>query len=210
MDKCKGNLNSYCYCCGHFKGMDQRSEGRLNDELKSLYTSYFDRPFIVDKWYAPNAVCKSCYNNLFDWKRTKGDPADCYACENFVPGGTKKKMEDYVYKAVDSAKLPVDRSVVNIPNKYPPGCTPPDSSDYSDSSDFSSSDSESDLDDMENKDPSFDPGSEDGTPQLITQEGEWKSKTYFFHFKFQNFSRLVSIKCLLFVVTPNRYEYACW
>lgn len=189
MDKCKGNLNNYCYCCGHFKALDQHSDGRLNDEFKSLYTAYFDRPFIVDKWYAPNSVCKTCYNNLLSWKRTKGkkqmnfgipmvwsepkakkhDPSDCYACENFVFGANKKKMKQYVYKPIESAKLPVDHSIANIPHKYPEGCSPDDDSD---SSENSSSGGESDVD-MENQDPSYKPGpDDDDTPQLITQAGE--------------------------------------
>lgn len=187
MDKCKGNLNNYCYCCGHFKLSEQRSDGRLSDEFKSLYTAYFDQPFIVDKWYAPQSVCKTCYNHLFDWKRTKGkkqmnfgvpmlwsepkakqhDPSDCYACANFLHRPKKDELQKFVYKAVESAKLPVDHGAANIPHKYPESCSP----DASDSSENSSSDSDSNADDLEKDDPSFDPGSDDDTPQLLTQAG---------------------------------------
>lgn len=182
MDKCKGKLNKYCYCCGRFK----ESDGRLNDEFKLLYTAYFDQPFIADKWYAPNGVCKTCYGALADWKLSDGrnqmkfgvpmlwsepnakqhDPSDCYVCANFIHRPKKGELQNLVYKSVESAKTPVAHSIANVPYKYP--STP-------ESSDASSNEESADEDD-DKKDPSYDTGKEDNTPQRLDQAGELTRK----------------------------------
>lgn len=183
MENCKGNLNSYCYVCGHFRVSTQlRSEGCSSDEFKSLYATYFDRPVITDKWYVPKSLCKMCYNSLFEWKRSNGkkqmncgvpmvwsepkakkhDPLDCYACVNFVHGANKKKMRNYVYKSVESAQLPIAHGVANIPFKYP---TPAGSEAASSSSEDSS--------DSDDDDPLYEPiPPECVGPQKINQQ-EW-------------------------------------
>lgn len=186
-EKCKGNLNKYCYCCGHYI----ESEGRLNDEFKGLYTAYFEIPFIADQWYVSNAVCRPCYSTLSDWKLSNGrnqmkfgipmewsepkagkhDPSDCYVCANVINRTTvanKTELQNFVYKSVESAKIPVTHSVGKVPYKYP---STPESSDAS-----SNDEDEDDEEEEDKKDPSYDPGTEDNTPKLLNQTGKLKRK----------------------------------
>lgn len=187
LDKCKGNLDDHCYCCGQFKiAEDKRYDGRFSEAFKLLYTAYFDRPVIEDKWYTPQSVCQECFGGLFQWKLSRGkeqmffaipmqwsepkakkhDPDDCYACANFIPANKKKirHLLKHRYKPVESAKLPIDHDTAGIPEKYPDGYGP----DYVSDS-YSSLDEEDDDD----KDESYDPGSDDDRkPELITQEGK--------------------------------------
>lgn len=185
MENCKGNLNDYCYVCGQFKVSTQlRSEGCSSVEFQSLYSEYFGLPFIVDEWYVPKSLCKTCYNTMFEWKNSNGkrqmdfgipmvwsepkkkqhDPADCYACVNFVPGANKKRMRNYKYKSVDSALTPVEHSVADIPFKYPS----PDEDDDS-SAIYSSSEHSSDTD-LDDTDPLFNPPPGAVGPQRLSQE----------------------------------------
>lgn len=138
MDVCKGSINSFCYICGRFMSTKNR-HGSVSDDLKSLYNLYFEgQPFITDEWYVPKYVCKTCYTYLFDWKRTSGkiqmkfgvpmiwtqpkdnkhDPLNCYVCANFISGNNKSKMKNHVYKAVESAQLPLPFGG-NIKHKFP-------------------------------------------------------------------------------------------
>lgn len=127
MKNCKSTLDNFCYVCGHFKSnSNKRKHGSISEDFKRLYQKYFDRPFITGEWFMPKLVCKTCYNILFEWKRTQGkkqmnfdspmiwtqpkngehDPSNCYACANFVPGQNTIKMRKHIYKAVESAQIP--------------------------------------------------------------------------------------------------------
>lgn len=139
MDSCKSSLNNFCYVCGHYFPINKRRHGSFSDEFKSLYTKYFDGlDIITDQWYVPKHVCKSCYNNLLDWKKTKGkqqmnfkvpmfwsmpsggvhDSSNFYACENFVGGQNKRKMKNYIYKEVPSAQIPIPHTIDGETNTY--------------------------------------------------------------------------------------------
>lgn len=180
MDKCKGDLNEFCYCCGQVKEAD----GRFNDEFKGLYTAYFDHPIIEDKWYVPTSCCRKCYSALADWKRSEGreqmkfgvpmlwsepkaqkhDPDDCYACANDI---NRAYQSDFVYKSVESAKIPVAHSVAKVPYKYP---STPDSSEVSSNED-EEEEEESDSDD------DYEPGTRiKKQPQRLNQTGGFRAK----------------------------------
>lgn len=190
MNKCKEKLNKFCYCCGHLI----KAEGRLNDEFKTLYTAYFDQPFVADEWYAPNSVCHTCCSSLADWKRSDGrdqmkfgvpmlwsmpkanehDPSDCYVCANGKNRIKKSKVQNFAYKSVDSAKIPVAHSVAKVPYKYPGS---PETSDIgSNDEDEDEDESESDSDD-------------DKTPQRLNQTGECRLR----RMKFWNKTNLICI-----------------
>lgn len=185
MENCKGNLNDYCYICGHFKVSTQlRSEGVSSVEFQKLFEDYYNNPVIVDKWWAPKSLCKMCYNSLFEWKRSKGkkqmdygvpmvwsepegkkhDPSNCYACVNFVPGANKKKMRNHTYKSVDSALTPLEHDDYGIPYSYPTK----DDGDDADATDSSSG--ESSFDEELQEDPPYEPPTGAVGPQKLTQK----------------------------------------
>lgn len=114
MEGCKGNINSYCYVCGHFVPVDEwnknnkRQKCPLSENFKLVYEKYFNQPLIMDANWVPNSVCMACYNGLFKWsnKQRKSmpfgiliiwtdpgghNPANCYACQNNVTGLNVKK-----------------------------------------------------------------------------------------------------------------------
>lgn len=133
MELCKNNINKFCYVCGHFT-VSKRKNGYFSAELKLAYEAYFNQIVISGVPWVPTTICKTCYNYLLQWQRSKrksmpfGTPMiwihpeehnslNCYACVNTVRGLTKKNMKKFVYKSVASAQIPLPHSEI-IPSAY--------------------------------------------------------------------------------------------
>lgn len=137
MEKCKGNLNNFCYVCGIFTPIDERKKSNkkfrsITDEFKKIYNVYFNQTVIEDVDWVPKLVCKTCYTGLFKWiKREQQQmpfgspmiwtnpgahtPTNCYACVNTVKGMNSKKAKTHQYKEVQSAQRPLPHDPISRP-----------------------------------------------------------------------------------------------
>lgn len=133
MDKCKGNINNFCYVCGNFIATDARKRFKrnargLSKEFKTAYTKCYKKKVIEKNW-APNSICLLCYKDVLDFGKgirlfprfhvpmiwmnpgRKHNRENCYACQNVAKGMNAKKAKSFQYRSVPSAQLPKIRSM---------------------------------------------------------------------------------------------------
>lgn len=144
MEECKGNINSYCYCCGHFISLLEKHTEHVNyrapsEQFKLLYEVYFDQQLISGVPWVPKWICGLCYKTMLAWRSSNGktqmkfgvpmiwtqpnrenihDKNNCYACANHFDIHLLRNMKKYNYKAVRCAQLPLPHDE-NIPFKFP-------------------------------------------------------------------------------------------
>lgn len=171
--KCKLSPDIFCYICGCFTTLKQRTN--ISKFVEKAYHAYFGIKLgDQDKSWAPHSVCRSCTENLRNWTKGKrsnltfGIPMvwrepqnhidDCYFCLTNITGFNSKTKSAIQYPNLPSAIRPVSHSD-EVP--IPVFCSL-DSSD--DEGGQCSQDKSSDEDD-EYRHPSVD----DKTPQLFSQ-----------------------------------------
>lgn len=151
MEECPGNINNFCYVCGHFVPMSVK-KGSFSAEIKTAYQKYFNQQLFLDVDWTPNIVCRTCYTYLWEWMNKKRavlpfgvpmiwtdpiehDPSNCYACANRHAGLNRKKVKSVVYVGVPSAQLPLPHSdSVPIPNFPSPDLLSQITADFTESS----------------------------------------------------------------------------
>ena len=71
MDRtCKNHLNRFCYICGHVVLPDRQA--KITDFVIKAYQAYFGVKLgDQDKPFAPHICCKTCVENLRDWRNRK-------------------------------------------------------------------------------------------------------------------------------------------
>lgn len=137
-NNCKCSINNFCYVCGHFTPIGRKSkQAPMSDDFIAAYVAYYSLSIFNNVSWAPQSVCRKCYNDLLDWKAKRidflpygvptiwidpgvHDPENCYVCKNTVPGMNKKKSKNKVYVSVPSVQLPLPHSdAVPVPDKFP-------------------------------------------------------------------------------------------
>lgn len=128
MNKCKGNINNFCYVCGKFvkinvqKRFKKNSLG-LSKDFKSAYKKCYKKNIMQKKW-VPNSVCIMCFKNvsgfakgnqnflryeapvIWTYPGRKHVPENCYTCKNTTRGMNAKKAKTFKYQAVPNVQLP--------------------------------------------------------------------------------------------------------
>ena len=67
---CKNHPNRFCYICGHVVLSD--CQAKVRDFVKKAYQAYFGvKPGDQDKPFAPHIYCKTCVENVQDWRNKK-------------------------------------------------------------------------------------------------------------------------------------------
>src|SRR5678816_1429911 len=122
---CLNNPNVFCYICGEYCQENQRRN--ITNFVMQAYLAYFGMKLgDQDKSWAPHMVCKTCVENLRQWKngRRKGlkfgvpmlwrEPknhhSDCYFCLVNVKGINHYKKRKFEYPDLESARRPVPHS----------------------------------------------------------------------------------------------------
>lgn len=120
--KCRNHHDRFCYICRHVVLPDRRA--RITDFVKKSYHAYFRVKLgDQDKPFAPHICCKTCVQNLRDWrnKTRKSMPSgvpmvwwegkdhitDCYFCMTKLQGINHKNKHHVQYPDVPSAIKPV-------------------------------------------------------------------------------------------------------
>ena len=123
MDRtCKNHDNRFCYICGN-KVLPDR-QAKITHFVKKAYQAYFGVKLgDQDKQFAPHICCKTCVENLKDWRNKKrksmpfGIPmvrrkgkdnvTDCYFCMTNLKDINHKDKHHVQYPDVPSAINPV-------------------------------------------------------------------------------------------------------
>ena len=67
---CKNNPDSFCYICGNVVLTNKKK--KINDLEKNTHRDYFGVQLgDHDKPFAPHVCCKTCEENLRDWRNDK-------------------------------------------------------------------------------------------------------------------------------------------
>ena len=120
--KCKNHPNRLCYICGHVVLPDRQA--KITDFVKKAYQAYFGVKLgDQDKPFAPHICCKTCVENLQDWRNEKrksmpfGVPmvwregkdnvTDCYFCMTNLKGINRKNKHHVQYPDVPYVIKPV-------------------------------------------------------------------------------------------------------
>lgn len=138
MENCK-KINNFCYVCGIFtpkknltkskvsKKKRQTFDRTISASFKNAYEAYYKRALIENVNWAPNSVCKSCYNGLMKWSKKDqlsmryavpmiwNDPVEhksdkCYACMNTLERMNAKTAKKRKYVGTANVELPVRNS----------------------------------------------------------------------------------------------------
>lgn len=94
MENCKQQLSLLCNVCGLFapKNPKHKYQRNFTTKCQTAFTNFFNRTPIVGKNYAPDCICKKCYNMLLGpeenlklekpmlWNAPDEDHKFCYAC----------------------------------------------------------------------------------------------------------------------------------
>lgn len=132
--KCVNNPNVFCYVCGNFTVLQQRSD--ITDFVKKAYHAYFKMKLgDQDKAWAPKTVCRYCVERLrlwiqgkkpcmpfaipMVWREPKDHLNDCYFCLVNVQGRNSKNKKHIVYPSIPSAIRPVPHGE-DLPAPLPP------------------------------------------------------------------------------------------
>lgn len=122
---CPENINLFCYVCG--KRAFSTNTALLTEQVERAFKLYFDSEIIRGVSWAPDKICKTCYNALNMWIQGKRsslsfgvpmiltDPGEhnsdnCYACANKICGVNRKGLKRRVYISVRSAQIPLPHS----------------------------------------------------------------------------------------------------
>lgn len=152
--KCKNHPNRFCYICGHVVLPDRQA--KITDFVKKAYHAYFGVKLgDQDKPFAPHICCKTCVENLRDWRNKKrksmpfGVPmvwregkdhvTDCYFCMTNLQGINRKNKHHVQYPDVPSAIKPVPHGPdipVPEPDVTMESSSDPEFSDTTDTAEF--------------------------------------------------------------------------
>nr|XP_047125236.1 uncharacterized protein LOC124807409 [Hydra vulgaris] len=122
---CLNNPNAFCHICGEYCQESQRRN--ITNFVKQAYLAYFGMKLgDQDKSWAPHIVCKTCVENLRQWKNgqrkglkfgvpmvwreQKNHDSDCYFCLVNVKGINRFKKRKFEYPDLESARRPVPHS----------------------------------------------------------------------------------------------------
>ena len=151
MDRtCKNHDNRFCYICGN-KVLPDR-QAKITHFVKKAYQAYFGVKLgDQDKQFAPHICCKTCVENLKDWRNKKrksmpfGIPmvrrkgkdnvTDCYFCMTNLKDINHKDKHHVQYPDVPSAINPVSHGPdlpVSEPNVTMESSSDSESSDMTD------------------------------------------------------------------------------
>ncbi|XP_076049937.1 uncharacterized protein LOC143030648 [Oratosquilla oratoria] len=160
--KCKNHSNRFCYICGHVAL--PKYQAKTTDVVKKAYHAYFGVKLgDQDKAFAPHICCKTCVENLWDWRNKKrksmpfGVPmvwregkdhiTSCYFCMTNLKGINHKNKYHVQYPDVPSSIKPVPHG----PNLHVPepdvtmgSSSDPDSSETTDTIEFGANKSKED------------------------------------------------------------------
>ena len=68
--KCKNNPYRFCYICGNVVLLNHQA--KIPKFVKKAYHDYFRITLgDQDKQFAPNVCCRTCVENLKDWRKSK-------------------------------------------------------------------------------------------------------------------------------------------
>lgn len=120
--QCKVHPDKFCFICGEYMLVKDRKT--ITPLVEETYISYFGRDLENrNQPWTPNFACKSCYDNLRQWKIGKrpsmpfsqptlwntpmNHPTDCYFCNTNIVGYNKQKKDSVMYPDVASVVKPV-------------------------------------------------------------------------------------------------------
>ena len=107
--KCKNNPDRFYYICGNV--VLPNRQAKITDFEKKAYHNYFGVKLeYQDKPFAPHICCKTCAENLSDWRNGKRKSmegkdhiTDCYFCMINLKGVNHKNKHHVQYPDVPSA-----------------------------------------------------------------------------------------------------------
>lgn len=125
--RCRVHPDKFCFVCGQY--MLEKDKKTITSLLAEAYIGYFGRTLENHQPWAPSYVCKTCYDNLRQWKMGKrpsmpfaqpmlwnnstNHPIDCYFCNAHVSGYNKLKKNLMKYPDVPSVTKPIPHDTNN-------------------------------------------------------------------------------------------------